>query len=120
MKSPRQVRERGRKIKDFLNHLTSSYAYLKIPTSHPGDGSSAMKNQEDVSKVYGKILGEIGGSSLAIPNLRWEMAPRSVSGMICGVRIWPLKNVFPDLFGVACAKHTSLKLTWSFQVAPLS
>jgi hypothetical protein len=84
MKSPRQVRERGRKGKDFLNHLTSSYAYLKILTSHLGEGSSAIKNQEDVSKVYGKILGEVGGSSLAIPNLRWEMTPRSASG-ICDV-----------------------------------
>ena len=48
------------------------------------------------------------------------MIPRSASGMICGVRIWPLEDVFPNLFGIACAKHTSLKLTWSFQVAPLN
>jgi hypothetical protein len=48
------------------------------------------------------------------------MTPRSASGMICGVRIWPLEDVFPNLFGIACAKHTSLKLTWSFQVAPLN
>jgi hypothetical protein len=24
--------------------------------------------------------------------------------MICGVRIWPFKEAFPDLFGIACVK----------------
>jgi len=50
---------------------------------------SAIKQQEDSSKVYGRILGEVGGSSLTIPDLRWEMAPRSVSVMICGVGVGP-------------------------------
>jgi hypothetical protein len=34
---------------------------------------SAIKKQEDSSKVYGRILGEVGGSSLTIPDLRWEI-----------------------------------------------
>jgi hypothetical protein len=37
--------------------------------------------------VYGRILGEVGGSSLTIPDLRWEIAPMLVYAMICGVGI---------------------------------
>jgi hypothetical protein len=36
---------------------------------------------------YGRILGGVGRSSLAILDLRWEMAPRLASGMISGVGI---------------------------------
>jgi hypothetical protein len=36
---------------------------------------------------YERILGGVGRSSLVIPDLRWEMAPRSSSSMIYGVRI---------------------------------
>jgi hypothetical protein len=34
------------------------------------------------------------GSSLAIPDMRWEMALRLVSGMIEGVGIWLLRKPF--------------------------
>jgi hypothetical protein len=37
--------------------------------------------------VYGRILGEVGGISLAIPDLRLKMDPRFVSSMIRGVGI---------------------------------
>jgi hypothetical protein len=40
---------------------------------------------------YEKILGGVGRSSLATPDLRWEMVLRLVSSLIYGVGICPLK-----------------------------
>jgi hypothetical protein len=41
--------------------------------------------------VYEKILGGVGGRSLTIPDLKWEMASKLVSGMIFVAGIWPLR-----------------------------
>jgi hypothetical protein len=41
-----------------------------------------------------KSIRRAGGSSLAIPNLRWVMALRLVSSTIYGVEIWPLRKHF--------------------------
>ena len=42
--------------------------------------------------AYGSILEGVGKSSLAIPDLRWEMTPKLVSSMICGVGIWLIRQ----------------------------
>jgi hypothetical protein len=36
----------------------------------------------------------VGGSSLVLPDLRWDIAPKLVSRMICSVGIWPLRKTF--------------------------
>lgn len=43
---------------------------------------------------FGRILGGVGRNFQVIPDLRWEIAPRLVSGIIYGVGIWPLKKLF--------------------------
>jgi hypothetical protein len=57
---------------------------------------------------YGRILGGIGGISLPILDLRWEMDPKIVSGMISWCWDMALKVAFPNLFGIACAKDASV------------
>jgi hypothetical protein len=57
------------------------------------------------------MLGGVGGSFQAIPDLRWEMASRLYSGMIYDVRIWPLRKPFQMymvLFGKLCFSCDSL------------
>jgi hypothetical protein len=58
---------------------------------------------------YVRILEWVRGISLAIPYVRWEMAPGLVSGndMWCGNLA--LKEAFPMLYGIACAKDTSVE-----------
>jgi hypothetical protein len=57
---------------------------------------------------YEKILGGVGRSSLATPDLRWEMVLRLVSSLIYGVGICPLKTIWH------WAKILMLRLTWRF------
>jgi hypothetical protein len=59
--------------------------------------------------VYGRILGEVGRSSVVIPDLRWKIAPRLDSGMVFGVGMWPLRIPFQYLFiYIACAMDASV------------
>jgi len=68
--------------------------------------------------VYGRILG-VGGSSLTIPNLMWEMAPKLISGMICCVEIWLLSMPFYIYLSLRVRSMLLLRLTWSFEMAPV-
>jgi hypothetical protein len=57
--------------------------------------------------VYGSILGGVGRSSLTLLNLRWEMASRSVFGMICDVGTWLLRMPF-HIYLALCANDASI------------
>jgi hypothetical protein len=48
----------------------------------------------------GRIFGWVGGYFLVIPDLQWEMAPSSDSGMICGVEM-AFKEAFLVLYSIA-------------------
>jgi hypothetical protein len=72
---------------------------LTIPTSINFRGESI------VAGLFGRglrILEGVGGSFLAILDLRWEIAQSLTSNMICGAGIWPF--VFSNLYGIAYAK----------------
>lgn len=43
---------------------------------------------------YVRKLEGVEGNCLAIPDLRWKMASRSISSMIYGMGLWPLKKPF--------------------------
>jgi hypothetical protein len=67
-----------------------------------GGGWCSNKPLGHMGWGYGSILGGVGESSLVILDLRWEIAPRLISGMIwCGDMA--LMEVFSDLYGIACA-----------------
>jgi len=51
-----------------------------------------------------EIVGGVGESSSAILDLGCDIAPRLASAMICGCGELTLKEAFPDLDGIACAK----------------
>lgn len=51
---------------------------------------------------------------------RLEMAPKLDSGMIFGVRIWPLRKSFHfsfSFFGIACSKDASIAIHLIFSGA---
>ena len=58
------------------------------------EGGALVSQLERMGWGYGRIIGGVGGNFQVILYLRWEMAPRLDSGMIYGVRIWPLKKPF--------------------------
>jgi hypothetical protein len=51
---------------------------------------------------YGRTFGRGGVYLVAIPNLFWEMDPRS--DVWCGEM--PLKEAFPGLYDIACDKNS--------------
>jgi hypothetical protein len=72
--------------------------------------------------VYGRILGEVGGSSLTIPDLRWEIAPMLVYAMICGVGIWPSRKHLQIYLAMLASIAASLEFSggsikWSVSFA---
>jgi hypothetical protein len=60
------------------------------------------------------------GCSLAISYLRWEMTPRLVSDIICGVGILLLRTLFQIYLALRVRKMLLLWHTLSSRVAPLS
>lgn len=79
-----------------------------------GWGGVLMSLLRCLKWVYARTLEGVVGSSLAILDYRWEMTPLLVSGIICGVGIWLLKDTFPDLLGIACAKDASVVVHLEF------
>jgi hypothetical protein len=70
--------------------------------------------------VYGRILGEVGGSFVVTLDLKLEMAPMLDLGIIFGVGIRPLR--MPSQFhldlGTTCVNDASIK--WNFLEVPFS
>jgi hypothetical protein len=61
-------------------------------------GGVLMNHLGRMGWSYRRILGRNGGSFQVTKNLRWEMVPRLVPGIICGVEDKALMEGFPYLY----------------------
>jgi voltage-gated potassium channel Kch len=59
-----------------------------------GEGGVLVSLLGHMGRVYGRVLGGVGGSYVVTRSLKWVMALRLDFGMIFSVGIWPLKIPF--------------------------
>jgi len=63
---------------------------------------------------YGRILRGVGGIFCITSDLRWKIAQRLDSGMISGVRMWPLRKPFQTYLVLPTQMMPLSQPTWSF------
>jgi len=63
-------------------------------------------------------LGGVGGSCLATLDLRWEMAPKSVSSMIFGVGLKLSRHLFQIRLPFPILRMLLWQTIWSFLEVP--
>jgi hypothetical protein len=85
-----------------------------------GVGDVLMSPLRHMECDYGRILGGVGGKSPAILDLRWEMAPRLASGMICVAKNWPFRKPFQIYMASPVQMMLHMRLTWRFRVVPIN
>jgi hypothetical protein len=99
-----------------LNLRNSSFD--KIPKFLVFTSPRQPQNRSKVQSVSHPILPDHRNNTHNLRNqilvFIWGIIPRLDSGMIVGVRIWPFKEAFPDLFGIAHAKDATIGALMDF------